>query len=163
MTTSDAERDKAAQRSYWADKAPMWDRHADEMAKPADRMNQPFLDAVGIEAGQRVLDLASGAGEPALGIARRVGPTGAVVAGFDRASERELRFSLRVPARLPAGQPFWLAQADMSLGHCLDAADEDTRRAFHDAVAEGLAPHLDGGEYQLYVHARIGLGTAPAA
>jgi SAM-dependent methyltransferase len=46
----------------------------------ADRFNQPLLDAAEVAAGHRVLDLASGAGEPALSAARRVGPTGRVTA-----------------------------------------------------------------------------------
>ncbi|HEX5165038.1 MAG TPA: class I SAM-dependent methyltransferase, partial [Thermomicrobiales bacterium] len=40
----------------------------------------PLVEQLGIAAGQRVLDLASGPGEPAITIARMVGPTGQVTA-----------------------------------------------------------------------------------
>jgi ubiquinone/menaquinone biosynthesis C-methylase UbiE len=285
-STPESGGEKQAMRTYWAGKAPMWDRRADEIARLADRMNQPLLDAVGIEQGQVVLDLASGAGEPALSVARAVGPGGRVVAtdmvpemlaaarrrageesakgtekiarmdfeiadmealpfpdaafdrvtcrfglmfcphperalaearrvlrpggragfmvwgpredttifvvlaaaaravfgddpgfdldtqfrlgaegaltdrmsasGFADAKERELRFSPRVPV----GHRFWEAQADMSLGSRLESASESERRAYHEAVEAELAAHRDGDSYQLYVHARIGLGKA---
>lgn len=286
MASPEPDDEKLAMRAYWAGKAPMWDRRADEIAGLADRMNMPLLEAVGIEPGQAVLDLASGAGEPALSVARAVGPGGRVVAtdmvpemlaaarrrageerargaenmarvdfeiadmealpfpdaafdrvtcrfglmfcphperalaearrvlrpggragfmvwgprqdttifcvlaaaakavfggdpgydtetqfrlgaegaltdrlsasGFADATERELRFSPRVPA----GRRFWEAQADMTLGFRLASAPESERRAFHEAVEAELAAHLDGDAYQLYVHARIGVGTA---
>ncbi len=286
MARLEPDDEKQAMRAYWAGKAPMWDRRADEIAGLADRMNQPLLDAVGIAPGQDVLDLASGAGEPALSVARLVGPSGRVVAtdmvpemlaaarrragaesargtehiasidfeiadmealpfseaafdrvtcrfglmfcphperalaearrvlrpggragfmvwgpredttifcvlaaaamavfgddpgydmetqfrlgaegalagrmdasGFSDVKERELRFSPRVPA----GRRFWLAQADMSLGSRLESASESERRAFHEAVEAELVAHFDGDTYQLYVHARVGLGTA---
>ncbi|MBK1841570.1 methyltransferase domain-containing protein [Azospirillum sp. YIM B02556] len=49
------------------------------MADLADKLNRPLLDAAGLAEGHRLLDLASGAGEPALSAARRVGPGGLVV------------------------------------------------------------------------------------
>lgn len=68
------------ERARWAASAAAWDRWADPMADLADKLNQPLLDAAGVAAGDRVLDLASGAGEPALSAARRVGPSGLVLA-----------------------------------------------------------------------------------
>jgi SAM-dependent methyltransferase len=52
------------------------------MADMADRLNLPLLDACGVMPGEMVLDLASGAGEPALSAAKRVGPGGHVI-GID--------------------------------------------------------------------------------
>ena len=72
--------DKAQTREDWASCATYWDRRADQMADMADRFNQPLIEAAEIEPGHQVLDLASGVGEPALGIARRVGETGSVTA-----------------------------------------------------------------------------------
>jgi SAM-dependent methyltransferase len=69
----------ATERARWTASAEAWDRWADPMADLADKLNQPLLDAAGIAAGERVLDLASGAGEPALSAARRVGGAGLVV------------------------------------------------------------------------------------
>jgi ubiquinone/menaquinone biosynthesis C-methylase UbiE len=80
MTDADLPFDKDDTRRYWRDRAAYWDRSADSIAEVADRLNQPLLDAIGIAPGQSVLDLASGAGEPALSIARRVGSGGRVTA-----------------------------------------------------------------------------------
>lgn len=73
--------DRDAERARWTASAPAWERWADPMADLADRINQPLLDAAGVTAGGRVLDLACGAGEPALSAGRRVaaGPGGLVV------------------------------------------------------------------------------------
>lgn len=77
--TSDAP-DKDDVRTDWQGRAPFWDRWADAIAELADRMNRPLIEAVGIGPGQKVLDLASGTGEPALTIARLVGAQGSVTA-----------------------------------------------------------------------------------
>ncbi|HYH21171.1 MAG TPA: methyltransferase domain-containing protein [Azospirillum sp.] len=77
MRTTPVNRD--AERVRWSSSADAWDRWADPMADLADKFNQPLLDAAGVGVGDRVLDLASGAGEPALSAARRVGPAGLVV------------------------------------------------------------------------------------
>ncbi|MGF7173087.1 class I SAM-dependent methyltransferase [Azospirillum doebereinerae] len=71
--------DSQTERDRWAASAGDWDRWADSMADLADKLNRPLLDAAGVTVGDRVLDLASGAGEPALGAARRVGAQGLVV------------------------------------------------------------------------------------
>src|SRR5690606_2241998 len=46
----------------------------------AEPLNRPLIEAAQVRSGARVLDLASGAGEPAIPIARAVGPSGEVVA-----------------------------------------------------------------------------------
>lgn len=71
--------DALAERRRWNDSAESWDRWADAMADIADKLNQPLLDAGGVAEGHAVLDLASGAGEPAFSAARRVGGGGLVV------------------------------------------------------------------------------------
>ncbi|MGQ9365984.1 class I SAM-dependent methyltransferase [Azospirillum sp. A39] len=75
MTLSDTDSaiDGDHERTRWAASADHWDRWADPMAELADKLNRPLLDAAGVADGMRVLDLASGAGEPALSAARRVG------------------------------------------------------------------------------------------
>ena len=72
--------DKARVFVEWRGRARHWDAWADRMAEMADRFNQPLIEATGIGPGDRVLDLASGSGEPALSIARAVGPKGHVTA-----------------------------------------------------------------------------------
>jgi ubiquinone/menaquinone biosynthesis C-methylase UbiE len=71
---------KESVRADWSGRGPAWDRWADDIAAMAERFNQPLLEAADVGPGQHVLDLASGAGEPALSIARRVGATGRVTA-----------------------------------------------------------------------------------
>ncbi len=71
---------KAAQHKDWTARSAAWDRWSDTIAQLAQRMNAPLLEAADLAPGQAVLDLASGIGEPALDIARRVGETGVVTA-----------------------------------------------------------------------------------
>jgi SAM-dependent methyltransferase len=282
MTPAEAAPDKDQTRDYWRERGVYWDRTADGIADIADRLNQPLLDAVGIERGQRVLDLASGAGEPALSIARRVGPDGRVTAtdlvaemlagarrraaaeglanielqvadmealpfadatfdrvtcrfgimftsapdralaearrvlkpggragflvwgpradttqfqvfsavaervfgsaadldldtpfrfgaagslgarlaeaGFAEAEERELRFA----PRIPASEPFWRPQVDMTFGPLLAQADPARREALETALAEGFGAYREEGFFRLKMHVRIGLGSRPA-
>lgn len=72
--------DKARVFEDWRGRARHWDAWADRMAEMADRFNRPLIEAAGIQPGDTVLDLASGTGEPALSIARTVGPQGRVTA-----------------------------------------------------------------------------------
>src|ERR1051326_554451 len=62
--------------------APFWEKHREGIR----RMVAPVTSALGedarIEAGQNVLDVATGPGEPALSVAEVVGPNGKVV-GID--------------------------------------------------------------------------------
>jgi SAM-dependent methyltransferase len=282
MTPAEAAPDKEYTRHYWRDRGLYWDRNADGIADVSDRLNQPLLDAIGIEPGQRVLDLASGAGEPALSIARRIGPGGRVtatdmvpemlagaerraaaaglahidfqvadmealpfgdatydrvvcrfgimftsapdralaearrvlkpggragylvwgprddtsqfqvfaaaaervfgsaadldletpfrfgapgslgsrmaVAGFTAAEEQDLRFE----PRIPAGQPFWRPQVDMTFGPLLAEADRAERAALDAALAEGFAAFVEGDYYRLKMHVKVVVGTRPA-
>jgi len=64
----------------WTIRAPAWNQWAERVEKMARRFNEPLIEAAGIAPGMRVLDLASGAGEPALTIARTVGAEGHVTA-----------------------------------------------------------------------------------
>jgi len=69
-----------AVRSEWTDRAAAWRRWATPWAIQT-RAATELLVAVGrVVPGARVLDLASGPGEPALTLARLVGPRGHVVA-----------------------------------------------------------------------------------
>ncbi len=67
-------------RQDWAARAPFWDRHAPEGAPAAEELNRILMERAGIEPGDDVLDLASGGGEPAIGIALKVGAEGSVTA-----------------------------------------------------------------------------------
>ncbi len=81
MTVGGGEDDaRAAQRADWAARAAAWDRTSHDGVNKADPYNARLMDAAGIQAGQTVVDLASGTGEPALGMAGRVGRRGIVFA-----------------------------------------------------------------------------------
>lgn len=64
------------ERRRWEAASDAWGRWADAMAAVADKLNRPLLEAAGVAAGARVLDLAGGAGEPAFSAGRRVGSDG---------------------------------------------------------------------------------------
>lgn len=74
--------DAMFERERWTVSGEAWNRWADPLAEMAAKLNEPLLLAAAVGPGDRVLDLASGAGEPALGAARRAGPTGFVL-GLD--------------------------------------------------------------------------------
>jgi len=78
VSNPDAKR--ASVHAEWRDRSGAWEKWADKLSEMAQRFNEPLLDAAGVAAGMRVLDLASGVGEPAMTAAARVGPDGQVVA-----------------------------------------------------------------------------------
>lgn len=80
MPGFDAAQYKAALRHEWGVSADGWKRHWDMWARDAQSVNDRLVELAGICPGQRVLDIATGLGEPALTAARRVGPSGLVVA-----------------------------------------------------------------------------------
>jgi SAM-dependent methyltransferase len=73
-------RQKREAAANWAVRAPAWTELAPKVEKLARGLNEPLIAAAEIAPGQQVLDIASGAGEPAIPIARLVGATGRVTA-----------------------------------------------------------------------------------
>jgi ubiquinone/menaquinone biosynthesis C-methylase UbiE len=69
-----------AMRVYWQDRGAYWDNAADIIADVTAGLNSPLIEIADIQPDQKILDLASGAGEPALTIALLVGPNGEVTA-----------------------------------------------------------------------------------
>ena len=67
-------------RSHYDDAALYWGNWADQLAEQQDRVNLGLLMAAGVKPGARVLDLAAGAGEPAMTASRLVGSEGRVTA-----------------------------------------------------------------------------------
>jgi SAM-dependent methyltransferase len=63
----------------WTESAPYWEKHAATLRVMFAPITEALIEAAAISAGQRVLDIAGGAGEPSLTIARVVGPSGHVV------------------------------------------------------------------------------------
>lgn len=80
QTTFDPESYKDAIRSEWRDAAPGWFRWIATLEADAagGRVTRTLLEEACVDAGHRVLDVASGYGEPGLTAARLVGPDGHV-------------------------------------------------------------------------------------
>jgi ubiquinone/menaquinone biosynthesis C-methylase UbiE len=71
---------KTESRRTWESAAPGWARWEGVIAAGLADVTETMLDAAGVGAGMRVLDLACGAGSQTLQAAERVGPRGRVVA-----------------------------------------------------------------------------------
>jgi SAM-dependent methyltransferase len=71
---------KTTTRRQWEDAAEAWHRWGPRLEEWLGEATERMLDAAGVVAGARVLDVAAGAGGQTLAAARRVGPTGSVVA-----------------------------------------------------------------------------------
>jgi SAM-dependent methyltransferase len=71
---------KAQQRAGWSAQAQAWYTQLEVIERQWSGLSDGLLELARVEAGDRVLDLACGAGDPALAAAARVGPTGSVIA-----------------------------------------------------------------------------------
>lgn len=70
----------AEARNTWEAAAPGWAKWEQTFSQGLEPVTDVLLDMADVRPGARVLDIASGAGHQTLQAARRVGPTGAVVA-----------------------------------------------------------------------------------
>jgi ubiquinone/menaquinone biosynthesis C-methylase UbiE len=70
---------RAFVHAMWANVAASWDAHADEIDERATPVTEQMLDLAELEAGHRVLELASGPGGAGLLAAPRVGASGEVL------------------------------------------------------------------------------------
>ena len=71
---------KATTREQWQNAAEAWHRWGPTLERWLGPATQEMLDLAGIRTGNHVLDVAAGAGGQTLAAARRVGPTGHVLA-----------------------------------------------------------------------------------
>jgi len=76
----DAAKFKTTTRAQWQSAASAWHRWGPFLGEWLGAATDQMLDLARIGAGSRVLDVAAGAGEQSLAAARRVGPTGHVLA-----------------------------------------------------------------------------------
>ena len=76
----DAAKYKNAQRDQWNKDGAAWRRWTPTLERWYGETTRRMLDLARIQPGQRVLDIAAGAGEPAVSAAERVGPGGYVLA-----------------------------------------------------------------------------------
>jgi SAM-dependent methyltransferase len=76
----DAAKYKNAQREQWNKDGAAWRRWNPTLDRWYGDVTRQMLDLARIQPGQRILDIATGAGEPAASAAERVGPSGYVLA-----------------------------------------------------------------------------------
>jgi ubiquinone/menaquinone biosynthesis C-methylase UbiE len=88
--TIDFERVRREQRELWNNAAPGWKRMSAMLEKTAQHVADRLVELGQVGPGDRVLDIASGSGEPGITAARKVGPGGLVVATDQSAGMLEL-------------------------------------------------------------------------
>lgn len=71
---------KASQRQDWSSVAAGWRQWWKTLERGAQAVSDRLVELAEVRPGQRVLDIATGIGEPAVTAAHRVGPQGRVVA-----------------------------------------------------------------------------------
>jgi SAM-dependent methyltransferase len=71
---------RAGQRESWNTAAAGWRKHNELIDEGGSVVSERLVELAGIEAGNRVLDVAAGYGEPSLTAAKVVGAEGSVVA-----------------------------------------------------------------------------------
>ena len=76
----DAQKYKNAQREQWNKDGAAWQRWNPTLDRWYGEATRQMLDLARVRPGQRILDVAAGAGEPAVSAAERVGPGGYVLA-----------------------------------------------------------------------------------
>ncbi|GAB3035570.1 class I SAM-dependent methyltransferase [Bowmanella dokdonensis] len=79
-STKDLEDDRAEQRHQWDNVAAGWKKWWRTIEDGAQCVSKRMVELAEVEPGQQALDIATGIGEPAMLVARRVGPAGRVVA-----------------------------------------------------------------------------------
>jgi ubiquinone/menaquinone biosynthesis C-methylase UbiE len=80
MTTINSKQYKEAERQSWNSVAAGWQKWWHTVEKSAQKVSDRLIELAEIKPGQRVLDLATGIGEPAITSARIVGKMGQVTA-----------------------------------------------------------------------------------
>jgi SAM-dependent methyltransferase len=76
----DAEKFKAATREQWDKHAQGWNDKSTDIRQWLRESTNAMLEMAAVKPGARVLDVAAGAGDQTLDIAKRVGPSGYVLA-----------------------------------------------------------------------------------
>src|ERR687886_1376688 len=79
-STFDPNQFKMAQREGWDSVAQGWKEWWEPIEKGAQKLSQRLIELAGIKPGQRVLDIATGIGEPSITAAKVVGNGGRILA-----------------------------------------------------------------------------------
>ena len=114
---------KETTREQWQETAEAWDRWGPTLEKWLGEATEVMLDLPGVGPGARVLDVAAGAGGQSIAAARRVGPSGAVLA--TDISPRILEYAARQAAAVG------LTNIETKT---MDGEEIDVEESFYDAV-----------------------------
>jgi ubiquinone/menaquinone biosynthesis C-methylase UbiE len=79
-TQADFDRVRNEQREFWNKAAPGWKVMWTSLDRAAQHVSDRLVELAHIKPGDRVLDIATGSGEPAITAARKVGANGSIVA-----------------------------------------------------------------------------------
>ena len=79
FSVTSADEIRQLSRIEWNAAAPGWKKYGTNIFDATHPVSDQLIRSPGIASGQTVLDVATGAGEPALTIAKIVGPQGRVV------------------------------------------------------------------------------------
>jgi ubiquinone/menaquinone biosynthesis C-methylase UbiE len=80
MSTLDSNRFKVGQRQNWDGVAAGWQRWWKTIEVGAEKLSKRLIELAEVKPGSRVLDIATGIGEPAISAAKHVGDRGHVLA-----------------------------------------------------------------------------------
>ena len=78
--SSNSDEFKAQQRQIWDNAAAGWQAWWETIERGAQKVNDKIVELAEIKSGDRVLDIATGIGEPAVTAAKKVMPSGKIVA-----------------------------------------------------------------------------------
>jgi ubiquinone/menaquinone biosynthesis C-methylase UbiE len=79
MSVSDPDEQRANSREAWERAAPGWDRRADGVREWGLPVSAAMLDALALQPGERVLELAAGPGDTGFMAAERIRPGGELI------------------------------------------------------------------------------------
>jgi SAM-dependent methyltransferase len=135
-------RDK--QRDQWNGVAAAWNEYSELIDSRSGIVSERLVEMAGIKAGDRVLDVACGYGEPSLTAAREVGPEGTVVA-TDISAEM-LGFARQRLAAAGVENVEFVESDAMSLDFPAESFDAAVSRwgIIFDPDGEGAAGHIRG-------------------
>jgi SAM-dependent methyltransferase len=122
-----AEKTREQQRQTWGAAAPGWARRREGQRAATQPVTEALIELAAIGAGQRVLDLACGVGDPAFAIAALVGADGYVL-GLDLTREMVAGAQARVAQQGVTQVEFRQIASELDLGIPPESFDAATCR-----------------------------------
>ncbi len=97
MSTLDSKKYKEAERQSWDSVANNWQKWWKTIERGAEKVSRRLIELAAIKRGSKVLDIATGIGEPAITAANQVGNSGHsnIYRSLIEGGQFQLRFGLR--------------------------------------------------------------------